>query len=208
MPEKEKKKPVILIADDLTQNLQILGNILKKQGYDITAAVNGKQAYELACKVKPDLILLDIMMPEMDGYETCVKLKSLNSTKNIPVIFITAKTETKDIIAGFKTGAVDYITKPFRGEELLARVRTHLELKQARDTQKELIKELRAALSKVKELSGLLPICAHCKKIRNDKGYWQQLESYIMTYTDAEFSHGLCPDCVDKYYSEFMDDDE
>ncbi|MCP4692022.1 MAG: response regulator transcription factor, partial [Desulfobacterales bacterium] len=100
---------------------------------------------------------------------------------DIPVIFITAKTETDDIVKGFDAGGVDYITKPFNSAELLARVRTHIE---------------------VEALRGLLPICANCKKIRDDEGYWKQIEAYIERHAQVTFSHGICPGCMKKLYGD------
>ncbi len=133
MTDDQEKKARILIVDDTQGNIQILGTILLKEGYQVNVARNGLQALNLVEKVIPDLILLDIMMPEMDGYETCRHLKSSPQTKNIPVIFLTARTDTDDIIKGFEMGAVDYITKPFNATELLVRVHTHLDLKFSKD---------------------------------------------------------------------------
>jgi two-component system, sensor histidine kinase and response regulator len=130
----------VLIVDDNPQNIQVLGNILRENGYKISVAMNGKDALNFVNKTIPDLILLDIMMPEMDGYETCKLLKENETTKEIPVIFLTAKVETDDIVKGFSVGGVDYITKPFRKEELLARVRTHLKLKHTEIELRELIR--------------------------------------------------------------------
>jgi len=116
----------ILIVEDSPANIQTLAAILKEEGYRISAATNGKQALQVIEKVCPDLILLDVMMPEMDGYETCRQLKASPVWRDLPVIFLTAKTETADIVRGFELGAVDYVGKPFNPHELLARVRTHL----------------------------------------------------------------------------------
>jgi len=124
-------KPLVLIVDDVPKNLQLLGNLLSEVDCNIAVATNGKQALAIVANTKPDLILLDVMMPEMDGHETCTILKSKPETKNIPVIFLTAKVETEDIIKGFKLGAVDYIMKPFNGIELLSRVNTHLKIRKA-----------------------------------------------------------------------------
>jgi DNA-binding response OmpR family regulator len=123
------KNVYILIVDDTPKNIQLLGTILKNIGYKIIVATNGLQALEILEKVKPDLILLDVMMPELDGYETCKRIKSNENLKDIPVIFLTAKTQPEDIVKGFELGAVDYIIKPFNSSELIARVKTHLELK-------------------------------------------------------------------------------
>ncbi|MBT4496575.1 MAG: response regulator, partial [Gemmatimonadetes bacterium] len=118
----------ILIVDDTLQNIQVLGTILREQGYQLNVAQDGVQALKQVAKLIPDLILLDIMMPKMDGFETCKRLKDHPQTRDIPIIFLTAKVETDDLIKGFELGAVDYITKPFQSAELLKRVQTHLEL--------------------------------------------------------------------------------
>lgn len=202
----------ILIVDDISKNIQMIANILKAEGYQMAFAQNGQSALEHAESVSFDLILLDIMMPGMDGYEICVKLKKDIRTRDIPVIFLTARTDTESILKGFETGAVDYVTKPFNSAELLARVRTHLELKRARDIQDTLITEketlilkLEKALEEIKTLRGFIPICCSCKKIRNDEDYWEQIEVYIQKHTNAVFSHGLCPDCAQKLYPELYE---
>jgi sigma-B regulation protein RsbU (phosphoserine phosphatase) len=135
-------KPYVLVVDDVLKNLKVIGNILLENDYEISLVSNGFEALELLKTDKPDLILLDIMMPEMDGYEVCKKLKANIETKDIPVIFITAKAETDDIVEAFKCGGVDYITKPFNREELLVRVKTHVDLKRSRDASLEHAKEM------------------------------------------------------------------
>lgn len=140
MKSKLKKKDsshTILIVDDVARNIQILGNILSSNGFQIAYAQSGKQALSIAKMQKFDLILLDIMMPEMNGYEVCEKLKSNKKTSEIPIIFLTAKADMDSIVKGFETGGQDYITKPFNSAELLARVKTHILLKE----QKILLKQ-------------------------------------------------------------------
>jgi phosphoserine phosphatase RsbU/P len=127
------KEPYIFIVDDLQENLQVLGYTLMEEGFDVSMASSGKEALEIIADDTPDLILLDVMMPGMNGFEVCEKLKEMESTRDIPVIFLTAKTETEDIVEGFKVGGVDYITKPFQKEELLARICTHLTLKYSQE---------------------------------------------------------------------------
>ncbi len=122
----------ILIVEDTPANIQTLAAILKEKGYQISIATNGKQALEVLARIQPDLILLDVMMPEMDGFETCRHLKASEQWRQIPVIFLTAKTETADIVRGFELGAVDYLAKPFNAHELLARVNTHLTMDELR----------------------------------------------------------------------------
>jgi len=146
----ETKRPMILIVDDTPIDLQVLSMILSKENYQIGVAMNGKQALDTVEKIYPDLVLLDIMMPEMDGFEVCNTLKR-SSTKDIPVIFLTVKDETEDILKGYEAGAVDYVTKPFNSAELLARVRTHIELKKKIDNEKQLITKLTATLEERKQ---------------------------------------------------------
>ncbi len=136
------KKPLILIVDDITRNLQVLGTILYGEGFEVALADNGFQALEILANDKPDLILLDIMMPEIDGYEVCRRIVNNPETKEIPVIFLTAKAESEDIVKGFAAGGVDYITKPFKKEELLARIKIHIELKKSKETVKDKIREI------------------------------------------------------------------
>ncbi|MCU4677444.1 response regulator [Catenovulum sp. 2E275] len=128
----------ILIVDDVADNIQVAMNMLKEQAYQFTFALNGQQALDLSLQHNFDLILLDIMMPGMDGYQVCRLLQQDEKTKDIPIIFLTAKVDIDSISKGFRLGAVDYITKPFHSEELIARVKNHLELYSARKTLKTL----------------------------------------------------------------------
>ena len=130
------KEALILLVDDNSKNLQILGTLLAKH-YRTAFARDGERALEFVSRIHPDLILLDVMMPGMNGFEVCERLKSSPQTQDIPIIFLTAKTETEDVIQGFALGAVDYVTKPFHKEELLARVQTHIRLKRAEDLLKQ-----------------------------------------------------------------------
>ena len=187
--ESEKQKSAIIVAvDDNNVNLRLLRNILEPQGYITKTAQSAAEAFEILKKEQPELILLDIMMPEMDGFEAAQRIKKWPGLKEIPIIFLTALHETKDIVKGFDVGGVDYVTKPFNPPELLARIRTHIELRRAR-------KEIRT-------LHGLLPICAQCKKIRDKEGNWEVLEEYISERSEAAFSHGLCPECLQKIKNE------
>jgi DNA-binding response OmpR family regulator len=174
-------KKLVLVVDDNNENRKVIGNILINNGFEVGIAKDGLKALDFIKKEEPALILLDIMMPGMDGYEVCRILKSEIKTKHIPIIFLTAKTNTEDIVKGFEAGGVDYIQKPFNSRELLARVKTHIE---------------------IKVLRGLLPICSSCKNIRNDEGYWSSIENYIENHTESLFSHGICPHCMEKIYGD------
>jgi signal transduction histidine kinase len=154
-PEREQ---LILIVDDISRNLQVLGSILGEHGYSVNVASHGQGALDSLAAQMPDLILLDIQMPDIDGLEVCRRLKSDATTRNIPVIFLTARTETDDIVRGFEAGAVDYITKPFVSAELLARVRTHLKMKQYSDL---IVQQNRHLQELDNEKNEMLGIVAH-----------------------------------------------
>jgi len=189
----------ILIVDDTPANIQILDEVLQAE-FDVYFALNGNEALQKIESLQPDLILLDIMMPIMDGFEVCRNLKAKDKFKNIPIIFITALGQPEEESQGLKLGAADYITKPFNPDLVLLRVRNHLELKNQRDILEQRNQELEKALAEIKVLKGIIPICAHCKKIRDDQGYWNQLEVYITEHSDAMFSHGICPACMKELY--------
>jgi len=338
----------ILAVDDNPTNLQVLFKSLHRAGFKVLVATTGEAAIRQAKLAQPDAILLDIIMPGLDGFETCRRLKDKIETKDIPVIFLSALRDTTNKVKGLKVGAVDYITKPFQQEEVLTRLQTHLTIrnlqkslqaqnerlqaeinerkrveellrklsrvveqttdivvitnktgvieyvnpafeqetgytkvevigkmpsilksgehhqgfythmwqvalsgkvyqavvinkdkngrlyyeektitplrdaqgkithfvstgkditkrKKAEDEREKLIFDLQEALTQVKRLSGLLPICANCKKIRNDKGYWQDVAVYIRDHSEADFSHSVCPSCMKELYPDFYD---
>lgn len=209
----------ILVVDDIIKNIQLLGSILGKEGYAVSYATDGAKALEMAVAEPFDLILLDVMMPEMDGFEVCRRLKQNPETEGIPILFLTAKSEQDDIVRGLQEGAVDYLTKPFNTAELLARVKTHMTLQEAKAdlvrnkaelerknrALERLLAENQKALSEIKTLRGILPICSGCKKIRDDEGYWTQIEAYVQAHSLAEFSHSLCLDCAKKLYPDYAD---
>jgi DNA-binding response OmpR family regulator len=204
----------ILVVDDTKENLRILADALGEEGYKVRPALSGRMALEAARKELPDLILLDILMPGMDGYEVCEALKADPTLKDVPVIFISALNEVGDKMKGFSAGGVDYISKPFQTEEVLARVKTHLTLRnlqkdvEGKNTRlRELNRDLQRALDEIKTLRGIIPICANCKKIRDDDDSWQRIEEYISAHSEAVFSHGICPDCAKKLYPDLDLDD-
>lgn len=137
----------ILVVDDTPSNIQSLAATLKPAGYQVLVATNGQQALDVMAKVRPDLILLDIMMPIMDGFEACANIKANADWHDIPIIFLTAKTETADLVKGFELGAVDYVSKPFNAHELMARVHTHLTVDRLRTS----VSEKNAALEKAQQ---------------------------------------------------------
>lgn len=204
----------ILIVDDSPDQQALLRSILGKAGYnDVLSADSARSASALlnldgeTPSRRIDLILMDVLMPEQDGVETCRQIKRCARFQDVPVIMVTAKNDLSNLKEAFAAGAMDYISKPVNSVELLARVSSALLLKQEMDRRKNRELELRRsneelqkALKEVKVLRGLIPICASCKKIRNDGGFWQQLEEYLGEHSEAEFSHGLCQPCIKKLY--------
>jgi len=204
----------ILIVDDSPDQCLLLHNILTNAGHgDIQTAGSAHAAFAAlhldgnGPAAAVDLILMDVLMPGMDGVTACRHIKQQQHLRDIPVIMVTAKTDLSNLQSAFSAGAMDYINKPVNGVELRARVASALTLKQEMDCRKEREAELRRsnedlqrALKEVKVLRGLIPICASCKKIRNDGGFWQQLEEYLGEHSEAEFSHGLCQPCIKKLY--------
>lgn len=333
----------VLVVDDQPANLKVLLEILKKQNFQVYLADSGERALSTLANLEPDLILLDVMMPGLNGFQTCEKIKANHKWADIPVIFITALEDMENKLQGFDVGGVDYITKPFQHVEVMARIKVHVALRhkerELADAQQRLsdvveflpdstlaldlegkviiwnraaaeytgisadailgkgdfehgipfygtrrptlanlllhpdaetaekydhlsekdgilsaeetfcpaigksgayisavasklydakgnvrgaiqtmrdhtarklleqereglIKELQTALKEVKTLSGMLPICSHCKKVRDDEGYWNQIENYLQEHTGARFSHGICTDCAEELYGD------
>ena len=190
----------VLVVDDTPENLMVLSEYLTREGYTVRPVLSGDLAIQAAELMPPEIILLDINMPDMNGYDLCRKLKSIDILKSIPVLFISALDETMDKVKAFESGGVDYITKPFQFEEVSVRVQTHLHLYRLELEREKIIADLESALLEVKQLQGLLPICASCKNVRDDKGYWNSIEGYLTKHSDARFSHSICPDCKKELY--------
>ena len=196
----------IVVLEDEAEYANMLRLRLEAAGYTVRVANDPKTGLEVIEGMRPDLVLMDINMPGMTGFETCKILKNNSELADIPVIFLTARIATDDVLEGFDVGGVDYLTKPVDAKVLLARVKTHVSLKQASDKQRELILQLQESLAQIKQLKGLIPICAHCKKVRDDEGYWKSVEVYIEHHSEAQFSHGICTDCIQKLYPELADE--
>jgi len=156
--EIDLKQAKVLMVDDTPANIDVLRKVLAKEGYQLFFANSGEKALKIANRALPDLILLDVMMPDMDGYETCRRLKQIEATQNIPIIFITAKNQVEDVIEGFQLGAVDYINKPFRQEEVCMRVSAHLQTQILFKQREHLIKDLRNSEQRFRLLAHASPV--------------------------------------------------
>ena len=196
----------ILVAEDQTVSRHILAAHLRKWGYDVMAVEDGTQAWEaLQAKDAPQLAILDWLMPGMDGIDICRNIRNNPLTRQIYLILLTARRGQEDKIQGLQSGADDYITKPFNRDELRARVQVGSRVLELQGSLAQRVRELEAALLSVKTLQGLLPICSYCKKIRNDRNYWQQVEGYICDHSQAQFSHGICPECYARFVQPELD---
>ncbi|GEM_PF-248770 len=232
--------PVILIAEDSPTQAELLRHTLTQAGWNVTSTCDGQEALAAARQIRPALIVSDIMMPAMNGYELCHVLKQDETLSAAPVILLTTLNEPGDIIKGLECGADDFMTKPYDPIALITRVRRLLENPPPRDAQvleivlhgttctitasrfqifnlllatyesvaqknealREANKRLEDALHTIKTLRGMIPICSYCKKIRNDGGYWQQVEAYVAEHSTASFTHGICPECEKKWLAE------
>jgi len=198
-PELKLPMPRILVADDDPVSLRILQKALEKWGHEVIAAKDGTGAWQVMTSPEaPSMAILDWMMPGMDGPTICQRARAVPSVPPPYLILLTARTDYGDIVAGLEAGANDYVTKPFHHAELRARVRVGIRVLALQSSLAERVHDLETALKQVNQLRGLLPICMYCKRIRNDGDYWQQVETYISEHTEAEFSHGICPECYEK----------
>lgn len=194
----------ILIAEDDRPSLLLLDKVLKSRGYETLAVSDGAEALrELKQPTAPQLAILDWNMPGPTGLEVCQQLRAIPTPLPIYIILLTAEIERGYIVAALEAGANDYVTKPFHREELLARVQVGV---RTVELQRELacrVKELEDAAKRERRLQELLPMCAWCRKIRNDENYWKDLESYVLE-AGVKISHGICPECEKKVGEDWM----
>ena len=193
----------VLIADDDRLAAEVLARTLARWDYEVTVAGNGAEAWDALRKPDaPSLAILDWMMPQIDGPEVCRLVRNDASRAHAYLILLTSRDTHEDAVAGLDAGADDYLVKPFDPGELLARVRVGTRVLGLQERLAARVEELQSALSEVKQLSGLLPICSYCKAIRSDDNYWQQVEGYIGAHSHAQFTHGICPPCYKKLSDE------
>jgi sigma-B regulation protein RsbU (phosphoserine phosphatase) len=193
----------ILIADDHRSTLHFLQRIVESWGFEVVAVEDGEAALQiLQSDDAPPMAILDWMMPKLDGVKVCAAVRRANKQPYVYVILLTALAKKNEITAGLEAGADDYLSKPFDSTELRARIRAGQRVIMLERKLHRKVDELQEALADVKKLKQLLPICTFCKNIRDDRDYWRQIEEYIHTETGADFSHGICPDCMAKVEAE------
>ncbi len=174
----------VLIAEDDNVSRLVLLTKLRKMGHEVIATEDGEAAWNSFLEERPQLIITDWMMPKVDGLDLCRMIRSHVQDRYAYVIFLTALTGKKNYYEGMEAGADDFLNKPVDMDELTARLRV--------------AERILTLHTEVKQLEGLLPICAYCKKIRDDQNTWQPIEGYISKRTEATFSHGACPSCIEK----------
>jgi len=193
----------ILIAEDDPILRRLLEATLQRSGFEVTLAENGALAWEiLQGGDAPRLAVLDWMMRELDGLEVCRRTRAMPGGVYVYIIMLTARGRKEDIVEGLDAGADDYLTKPFDPHELRARVRVGQRIVGLERELQTKVHELEQALSRVEQLQGLLPICMHCKRIRDDRQNWHRLEAYIQDHSEATFTHSLCDQCLAEHYPE------
>lgn len=196
----------VLIADDDRLTTTMLRHALTHWGaFDPTVAHDGESAWQAILAERPQMAIVDWMMPGLEGPALCRRIRSDEATAHLYVILLTARDSHEDLVAGLDAGADDYLVKPFDHEELRARLNVGARIVGLQRRLAERVGELEAALSAVKQLQRMIPICSYCKRIRSDKDGWEPLESYISEHTEAQFSHGICPPCLAKEWPDLAD---
>lgn len=189
----------VFVAEDDAVSRKLLVALLQAWGHEVVVACDGEEAWSLLkAERKPVFAILDWMMPGLDGAEICSRVRAVPELRASYLILLTAKTGAWSAVEGLDAGADDFLAKPFDRLELQARIRSGSRVLQLQAELAERVLELETALGAVRRLQGLLPICCVCKRIRDGQEYWQQVEVYLSQHSEARFSHGLCPDCLDR----------
>jgi len=199
----------VLVADDDLVSRRIMQLHLAKWGYEARTASDGLEAAQvLESPEAPNLAILDWMMPGIDGIDIVRKVRQAAHEVPSYLILLTSRIDKEDLVQGLEAGADDFLRKPYDPGELRARLNVGARVVELQRRLSERVREAQDALARVKQLSGLLPICSYCKKIRKDGSYWEQLECYISEHSEAHFSHGICPGCYDKVVRTMFGDSE
>jgi CheY-like chemotaxis protein len=198
MTSSGAKSLKILIAEDDPVSATLLKTLLGQWEYDVVTTDNGDEALSvLTAPDGPSLAILDWMMPGLSGPDVCRKVRDSALTRPVYLILLTRLGKRKNIVEGLDAGADDYLAKPFDAAELRARVQAGQRVVNLEHELLTRVQELEEALANVQRLQGLLPICSYCKKVRDDKDYWHQVENYVAQHADVQFSHSICPSCYE-----------
>jgi phosphoserine phosphatase RsbU/P len=200
VPEIEKQ--TVMVVDDSLLARKIITKMLEPLDVNVVTASGGGEAVELFKKHDLAIILMDVIMEDMDGFQAAEQIRALElPNSRVPIIFVTATlTDAENVFKGYEAGAVDYLLKPVESKPLCAKVGVFCELHAQRKLIQSKSDELEKYIEEINVLRGLVPICANCKNVRDDDGYWLTIEQYFTERSDAEFSHSICPVCVDVLY--------
>lgn len=191
----------ILVVEDDPRVGEILTDALALEGYTAVVAGSGQEGVDRSVDPEVGLAILDVMLPDIDGFDVLRRLRARRP--DLPVLMLTARDDLPSKVAGLEAGADDYLTKPFDPPELRERLRVGCRIIDLQSRLADRVAELEIALANVKQLQGLLPICAYCKSIRDDHNYWQRVESYLADHADVRFTHGICPNCLEQEMKSF-----
>jgi phosphoserine phosphatase RsbU/P len=198
----------VLVAEDDNATRSALVRLLEHHGFEVTEAADGQAASRVLFGPNPpQIVLLDWEMPHLDGIYLCCAVRSIPASPYTYMIMVTARDGAKDVLAAFGAGADDFLSKPVDSANLLARLRCGERVIELESRCAQRISELERAVDEVRQLKRLLPICMYCKKVRDDGDYWQEIETYIHAQTGTDFSHGICPECMDVVRKREMPDD-
>ena len=194
----------VLIVDDEALIGNVIQNELEIRGHQVVGrAADGRQAVELAQSLRPDIILMDIVMPDMDGLEAT---RQIQEKCPCPVVLLTAHEDPDLVARAGQVGAGAYLVKPPNGPELARTMALAMARFEDLEELRRLNAELHKVLAEVKTLKGLLPICSYCKSIRDDKGYWHRVDEYIRDHSEADLSHGICPECIKERFPDIAEE--
>jgi phosphoserine phosphatase RsbU/P len=186
----------VLISDDEPVDRRHLEALLESWGYTVLATSDGLEALEIWRVERPELAIIDWLMPGLDGLTLCRTVRGKPELGNPYIIILTARTTTEDVVVGLGAGADDFLKKPFEQAELRARLAVGERVLELQAGLAQRVAELEEALSQVKLLQGIIPICMYCKQVRNEREYWEKVEEYVTKRSAARFSHGICPECM------------
>ena len=188
----------ILIADDSRVVRHRLMGLLQQWGHEVTETTNGQETWKRLNEPDvPPIVILDWVMPEPDGPALCQLIRATPALRKTYVLMLTGMSTPEDIVTGLNAGANDFIVKPFNKPELQARINVGVRMVELQRELTNRVTELESAMAEITQLRGILPICAYCKCVRDDKNYWQTVEQYIGGHADVKFSHGICPKCIE-----------
>lgn len=193
----------VLVAEDEAVTRHLLTSTLTRFGYEVVSVADGEQAWAVLSGPRPPLLaLLDWQMPGLDGPQVCQKVRDRTGGSYAYLLLVTSRSSKSDIVEGLSAGADDFISKPVDHEELRARLRVGERVLKLEQSLAEQIVRLQEEKAHVQELQGMIPICMHCKRVRNTQQIWERVETYIEAHSAAKFSHALCQNCLDEYYPE------